>query len=103
MTQNKQGEVTHLEQSSIQKYNPHLNTLSAQSSAQAWRSLQSKQPEGDTALALFQDSEQLHQAIDPVEERRLIKKIDMIILPCLAICYAFYYVCHSHESFTLSK
>ncbi|ESZ94064.1 hypothetical protein SBOR_5540 [Sclerotinia borealis F-4128] len=92
MTKSKQGEVAHLEIYPDQSSNPQLNTLSPQSSNPAWESLQKKQPEGDTALALFRDSEQLHQAVDPVEERKLIKKIDMVILPCLAICYTFYYI-----------
>ncbi|KAK6608092.1 hypothetical protein H4I96_04327 [Botrytis cinerea] len=94
MDQNKQGEgeVTHLEDPSIQQGNHQFDTISPQSSLPAWKPSQRKQPEGDTALALFQDTEQLHQAIDPVEERKLIKKIDMIILPCLAVCYMFYYI-----------
>lgn len=98
MTENKKGEVTHLENSPIQESNPQFNTLSPQSSTPAWRSLQNKQPDGDTALALFQDTEQLHKAIDPVEEGKLIRKIDMVILPCLAICYTFYYVCYPFDS-----
>ncbi|THV47364.1 hypothetical protein BGAL_0315g00040 [Botrytis galanthina] len=94
MDQNKQGEgeVTHLEGPPIQQGNHQFDTLSPQSSLPAWKPSQRKQPEGDTALALFQDTEQLHQAIDPVEERKLIKKIDMVILPCLAVCYMFYYI-----------
>ncbi|TGO16616.1 hypothetical protein BTUL_0026g00700 [Botrytis tulipae] len=94
MDQNKQGEgeVTHLEGPSIQQGNHQFDTLSPQSSLPPWKPSQRKQPEGDTALALFQDTEQLHQAIDPVEERKLIKKIDMVILPCLAVCYMFYYI-----------
>lgn len=101
MTENKQGEVTQLENSHIQESNPQLGTLSPQSSTPGWKSLQNKQPEGDTALALFQDTEQLHNIIDSVEESKLIKKIDMIILPCLAICYVFYYVgyCLNHMFF----
>ncbi|KAK4053252.1 DNA-directed DNA polymerase gamma mip1 [Microbotryomycetes sp. JL221] len=31
-------------------------------------------------------------AIDEAEEKRLVRKIDWIVLPCLAVCYAFYYV-----------
>ncbi|TGO32876.1 hypothetical protein BHYA_0282g00070 [Botrytis hyacinthi] len=94
MDPNKQGkgEVTHLEGPPIQQGNHQFDTLSPQSSLPPWKPSQRKQPEGDTALALFQDTEQLHQAINPVEERRLIKKIDMVILPCLAVCYMFYYI-----------
>ena len=31
------------------------------------------------------------------EEKRLVRKIDWIILPCLAVCYVFFYV--SREPF----
>ncbi|KAM0787871.1 hypothetical protein ACM66B_003923 [Microbotryomycetes sp. NB124-2] len=31
-------------------------------------------------------------SIDPAEERKLVRKIDWVILPCLAVCYAFYYI-----------
>ncbi|KAF9265011.1 MFS general substrate transporter [Marasmius fiardii PR-910] len=30
--------------------------------------------------------------IDPVAEKKLVRKTDWIILPCLAVCYAFYYI-----------
>ena len=46
---------------------------------------------GDTALALFAESGG-HEAIDPVENKRLVRKIDCMILPFLSVCYAFYYV-----------
>ncbi|KAJ9217077.1 hypothetical protein DTO166G4_1132 [Paecilomyces variotii] len=48
--------------------------------------------DGDTAMALFSDPEQLHETIDPEEERKLIRKIDFMILPYLAVCYAFFYI-----------
>ncbi|THU92236.1 MFS general substrate transporter [Dendrothele bispora CBS 962.96] len=31
-------------------------------------------------------------AIEPEVERRLVRKIDRLIIPCLAVCYAFYYI-----------
>lgn len=31
-------------------------------------------------------------SIDPIEEKKLVRKIDWIILPCLGISYLFYYV-----------
>ncbi|EIN06852.1 MFS general substrate transporter [Punctularia strigosozonata HHB-11173 SS5] len=31
-------------------------------------------------------------AIDPAEERKLVRKIDWLVLPCLSVCYVFYYV-----------
>lgn len=47
---------------------------------------------GDTALALFAQSGGSYEAIDPVENKRLVRKIDCMILPFLSVCYAFYYV-----------
>lgn len=47
---------------------------------------------GDTALALFDNFEDLEGAIDPVENKRLVRKIDVMISPFLSVCYAFYYV-----------
>lgn len=63
--------------------------LSTTNSMPVWKSL--KAGDGDTALALFDNVEQLHEVVDPVEEKKLIRKIDKAILPCLAVCYAFYY------------
>lgn len=47
---------------------------------------------GDKALALFDNLDDMHQGFQPGEERRLVRKIDMMILPFLSVCYAFYYV-----------
>lgn len=47
---------------------------------------------GDTALALFAHGDGQHEPIDPEENKRLVRRIDWIILPFLSICYAFYYV-----------
>ena len=44
---------------------------------------------GDTAMALFSDPGDVHEPYDAVEERRLVRKIDWMILPYLAVCYAF--------------
>lgn len=56
----------------------------------------SRQPEkahhGDTALAILTQIGGQHGDIDPAETRRLVRKIDYMILPFLSICYAFYYV-----------
>lgn len=51
----------------------------------------SKISDGDTAQALFEHSEQHCEPIDPAAEARLLRKIDLVILPCLVVCYAFYY------------
>ncbi|OOO08411.1 major facilitator superfamily MFS_1 [Aspergillus oryzae] len=50
-----------------------------------------KPKDGDTAMALFNDQE-LQEPIDPVEARKLLWKIDFMILPYLAVCYAFFYI-----------
>jgi hypothetical protein len=50
---------------------------------------------GDTALALFENFDELHEDIDPAESKQLVRKIDFMILPFLAVCYAFYYVSYS--------
>lgn len=46
----------------------------------------------DTALALFAGDD-WDGNINPAAERKLVRKIDLMILPFLAVCYAFYYVC----------
>lgn len=50
----------------------------------------SKVSHGDTALALLADGEL--QSAEPIELKRLVRKIDWTILPFLSVCYAFYYV-----------
>lgn len=37
--------------------------------------------EPDAALALFRDEQELHEAIDPEKEGKLVRKIDYMILP----------------------
>ena len=49
---------------------------------------------GDKALALFDNLDDIHVGFEPGEEKRLVRKIDMMILPFLSVCYAFYYVRH---------
>lgn len=51
-----------------------------------------KGSDGDTAMALFSDPAELNEQIDPKEMRRLLWKIDFMILPYLAVCYAFFYI-----------
>jgi hypothetical protein len=46
----------------------------------------------DVAMALFDHPDQIHEPRDPEEERRLVRKIDFMILPYLAVCYAFFYI-----------
>lgn len=51
-----------------------------------------KAGDGDAAMALFHNAAELHEPIDPLEEKKLVRKIDMMILPYLAVCYAFFYI-----------
>ena len=51
-----------------------------------------KGAERDTALDLFNDPNELYEPVDPAEARRLLWKIDFMILPYLAVCYAFFYI-----------
>ena len=51
--------------------------------------------DGDVAANLFRSPTDLHQShaqIDPAVERRLVRRIDWMILPYLAVCYAFFYI-----------
>jgi hypothetical protein len=34
----------------------------------------------------------MHESFELGEEKKLVRKIDLMILPFLAVCYAFYYV-----------
>jgi hypothetical protein len=56
--------------------------------------------EGDIVLAALGNIEQLDGPIDPEEERKLVRKIDWTILPYLAICYTFFYVCSLCHSYS---
>lgn len=47
---------------------------------------------GDAALALFDNLEDMQEGFEPGEEKKLVRKIDLMILPLLSVCYAFYYV-----------
>lgn len=46
--------------------------------------------DGDVAQGLF--ASHIHEPIDPAEEKKLVRKIDLMILPYLAVCYAFFYI-----------
>ncbi|KAE8450448.1 hypothetical protein EG329_006523 [Mollisiaceae sp. DMI_Dod_QoI] len=71
----------------------HAETLSPATTAPhaKWH-LSSKDSDGDTALALFSNPDELHETISPADERALQWKIDLMILPYLAVCYAFFYI-----------
>jgi hypothetical protein len=69
----------------------HLDVLAPTTSRRAkWKI--SRKGGGDTALALFDNPDELHEPIDPEEEKKLMRKIDLMILPYLAVCYCFFYV-----------
>ena len=51
-----------------------------------------KAGEGDEALALFSNVGEVQEEIDPEEEKKVVRKIDLMILPYLAVCYAFFYI-----------
>lgn len=54
--------------------------------------LSGKKADGDVALALFNDPSELHEPIDPAEEARLVRKVDVRILILIGVCYAFFYI-----------
>ena len=55
-------------------------------------SSKTKDHDGDVALKLFANADDLHAPIDPAEEKKLIRKIDLLILPLIAVNYAFFYI-----------
>lgn len=67
-------------------------TIEHEESAQESKWKTTKPVDGDTAMALFNDPSDLNEEVDPAELRKLIWKIDFMILPYLAVCYAFFYI-----------
>jgi hypothetical protein len=55
-------------------------------------SSKTKKQDGDVALALFANATDLHIPIEPAEEMKLIRKVDFLILPLIAVNYAFFYM-----------
>ncbi|CAK7220011.1 hypothetical protein SBRCBS47491_004045 [Sporothrix bragantina] len=47
---------------------------------------------GDVALALFNTIGEIGEEIDPEEEKRLVRKIDRLLLPLCAISYIFFFI-----------
>ncbi|GME54036.1 Major facilitator superfamily [Neofusicoccum parvum] len=70
----------------------HQEAISPTTTATAPSKWKLSRGDGDTATALFRDPAEVHEPIDPEEERRLVRKIDYMILPYLAVCYAFFYI-----------
>ena len=52
-------------------------------------SAKSRKNDGDVALALFNNADEMSEPIDPKVERKLIRKVDFLILPLIAVNYAF--------------
>ena len=52
----------------------------------------SKTGDGDTAMALFDRPESPEEPVDPDLEKKLVRRIDSMIIPYLAVCYAFFYI-----------
>lgn len=74
---------------------PAAPAAAAAESKSKWKwKMATKTQDGDTAMALFNDVDDLREAavIDPAEERKLLWRIDLMILPYLAVCYAFFYI-----------
>ena len=67
-------------------------TISHTEDSQEHSKWTAKVADGDTAMTLFDDPDELHEEIDPVEARKILWKIDFMILPYLAVCYAFFYI-----------
>lgn len=68
----------------------HHDTASTSSAAHKFAP--NRAGEGDVAQALFASPDEVHAPIDPDEEKRVVRKIDCMILPYIAVCYAFFYV-----------
>jgi sugar phosphate permease len=67
----------------------HRENIDALEDATEWKTVPIKE-DGDVAQRLF--ASQAHEPIDPAEEARVVRKIDLMILPYLAVCYAFFYI-----------
>ncbi|ORY88561.1 major facilitator superfamily domain-containing protein [Leucosporidium creatinivorum] len=57
----------------------------------SWRALFTRQ-DNTAFFAEALDKYGYDGAISPEQEKRLVRKIDCLVLPCLAMCYAFYYI-----------
>jgi len=73
---------------------PYINHAERRPSTPTFKNLKfsSKVIDGDTALALFSNPDELQEAISSAEEKKLHHKIDFMILLYLSVCYAFFYI-----------
>jgi hypothetical protein len=68
----------------------HAETA-APPSSQKWKV--SRSGDGDVAMSLFSSPADLqNDPITPEEDARVKRKVDFMILPYLAVCYAFFYI-----------
>ncbi|KAI5305448.1 hypothetical protein KEM56_004401 [Ascosphaera pollenicola] len=63
---------------------------SASDGITAWKT-PAATPDGDTAMAIFNNPENIVYA-DEKERKRLLRKVDFMLLPVLCVCYAFFYI-----------
>ena len=66
----------------------HRDTATATGNNASTNFKVSKTGDGDVALALFSSPDDAKEPIDPLEEKKVVRKIDFMILPYLAVCYA---------------
>lgn len=71
-----------MENDKTKSENSHLEVVSTSQDAER----------GDVGLAVFSRKEDLASAIDPVVERKLIRKIDMFVVPFICVTYLVTYI-----------
>lgn len=82
-----------IEDKAISSAHDEMNSLDLPPTGHKFKfSAKAKKQDGDVALALFANADDLSEPIDPEEEKKLIRKIDLIILPLIAVNYAFFYI-----------
>lgn len=82
-----------IEDKAISSAHDEMNSLDLPPSGHKFKfSTKGKGQDGDVALALFANADDLSEPIDPEEEKKLIRKVDLIILPLIAVNYAFFYI-----------
>ena len=62
----KDADILHAETASGVEHHPHKWQLN-------------KAGDGDAAMALFASPDELHEAIDPAEEARVVRKVDFMV------------------------
>ena len=67
----------------------HQHTERATQTASATGFKLNKAGEGDEALALFSNVDDVHENIDAAEEKKLVRKIDLMILPVSETLFFF--------------